>query len=206
MRIRINRRLSILGLGGLILGGTAVLWRGRTPSSVWEAVWPWLVVAGAAAAHELGHAVAAWGVGVRVQGLSLDLFGARMRLAGLLSYGQELVIAAAGPFVSFAAAAIAYPFAARYVGVGVFCGASLVLGGFNLLPVGTLDGGRILRSAVAWRWGDGIAERLLRGVTAVVLTLAWLLCAYGLLRGGQMLTGFALTLCLLGRGTAWETA
>jgi Zn-dependent protease len=175
-----------------------------TAGDLWERLWPWAVILSAAGAHELGHWLAARLLGVEVRGLRLDLLGARMELTGLLSYGQEMAVAAAGPFVNLVCAAMAYPAAAAGMGDGVslLCAASAVLGGINLLPVGTLDGGRILRAGIARRWGDRAAAGALRGTTAVCLGLLWLACAYGLLRGGQLLSGFVFSLCLLWRVAA----
>jgi stage IV sporulation protein FB len=175
-----------------------------TAGELWERVWPWIVILSAAGAHELGHWLAARLLGIEVRGLRLDLLGARMELMGLLSYGQEMAVAAAGPFVNLVCAAMAYPAAAAGAGeaVSLLCAASAVLGCVNLLPVGTLDGGRILRAGIARRWGDRAAAGALRGTTAVCLGLLWLACAYGLLRGGQLLSGFVFSLCLLWRVAA----
>ena len=61
-----------------------------------------LLLAGGAAVwaaliHELGHLAAAVACGVRITGMRLDLFGARLELPGLLSYRQELLVALGGP-------------------------------------------------------------------------------------------------------------
>ena len=198
--VRVSGRLWILLLGVIAAVGIGITRRGETAGAVWSSLWPWAVAATAAVIHEMGHLVAAWGCGVGVRGLSLDVLGARIELSGTLSYGRELLVAAAGPYISLMSAATAYPFAARGgSAAAVFCGASLVLGGVNLLPVGTLDGGRMLSSAVARLWGDRAAVRVLRGTTGVCLGLLWLLSVYGLLRGGGFLSAFAFSLCLLGR-------
>ena len=210
MRIRISRGLGMLCLGTALLGGIAAIRSGASTEAVWAGIWPWMAVLAAAGLHELGHTVAAWGAGVRLCGMKLDLFGARMELSGLLSYGQEMAVAAAGPFASFACAALLYPLAGMGEGrlggamCGTMCISSLILGIVNLLPVGTLDGGRILRAGVARLWGDRAATGVLRGTTVLFLVLLWLVCAYGLLRGGQFLTGFVFSLCLLWRTAAGE--
>ena len=205
--IRVSRGLGILLAAVALTAGLGAFRRGVTAEEAWGTIWPWAVALAAAAAHEAGHWVAAWGVGVPVRGIFLDMLGARMELAGTPSYGQELFVAAAGPFVSLVGAGVAYPLAAAGSGVAeVFFGASLVFGGVNLLPIGTLDGGRMLRCVVASLWGDRAAVGTLRVTTGICLGLLWLLAAYGLLRGSGFLSAFVFSLCLLERAVGGGTA
>jgi Zn-dependent protease len=169
MKLKVSRRVWVFLSGAVFLGIRQI---GRMPPSTGElaaAAASWLTVLCAAGLHELGHLTAAWGCGAEVKGLRLDLFGARMELGGLLSYGQEFFVAAGGPFVSLLCAAVAYPLSLRCGGVrwGEFAGVSLLLGLVNLLPVGTLDGGRMLRSGAALLWGDTAATVLLSATTTV---------------------------------------
>lgn len=200
MRVRISRGAVILLMFTAVMGIAESL-RGGSYGALWERIFPWLVVMVAAGLHELGHALAAWGMGVRLGGMKLDLFGARMELCGMPSYGQELLIAAGGPGMNLLAAALVYPYytARGAAGLSLFLGASVVLAGVNLLPVETLDGGRMLRSGLAWLAGDRIADGVLRGTTGVFLGILWLLAVYALLRNGQMLSLFVFSLCLLMR-------
>ena len=201
MRIRVGRGIWMLGIGVAVMKAVSAVRSGRGADELLAEVWPWLVVMAAAGLHEAGHLIAAWGASARVRGLRVDLFGARMELSGLLSYGQEFFVAAGGPLVSLLCAAISYPLMNLWgwEGVGLFCGASLVLGLVNLLPIGTLDGGRMLHCGVAWFWGEAAATTVLKGTTAVCLGILWLLSVYGLLRAGQMLSLFVFSLCLLTR-------
>jgi len=205
MRIRMARGLGVF-LVGMVLLGAVGLWRwGGDAKALWEYAAPRLadggIVLGAALLHEVGHLVAAWGVGVRVRGIRLDLLGARMELGGLLSYGQELFIAAAGPLAGFLGAALAYPLWAKggMEGAALFSSASAVLSTVNLLPVGTLDGGRMMTCAVSGLWGER-AGRVASQITTMVFAVAlWMVAAYALLRAGQMLSLFVFAACLLGR-------
>ena len=205
MRIRVSRGMVVLLLGVAVLG---VVRAGQEEDyrALWDRVWPWLIVALAAGIHEGGHLIAAWGAGVGIKGMRFDLFGARMELRGLLSYGQELMVAVGGPLASFLSAAVAYPFRALQGGAGVslFFGASLILGGVNLLPVSTLDGGRILGCAIARLIGEGAARIALQVTTGFCLGLLWLLAVYALLRDGQMLSLFVFSFCLLVRSATGE--
>ncbi len=206
MRVRVSRWLLVLTAGAVLMGGITAVRKGITMAELAAGLVPWTAVMAAAVLHELGHITAAWGLGVRVRRLRVDLFGARMELEGLLSYGQEFFTAAGGPLVNFLCAALIYPFAHRgdWPWGSLFLGASLVLGGVNLLPVGTLDGGRMLRSGTAFLWGDRVSTALWRGTTVVFLGLLWLFAVYALLRAGVMLSWFVFSLCLLLRTMAGE--
>lgn len=108
--------------------------------------------------HELGHSVAAQLYGIRVPSITLFLFGGVSRIAAEPgSPGQEFWIAAIGPIVSFALAALFWEIEPLLAWVSPWNGVAaslslmnLALGIFNLIPGFPLDGGRVLR-AVIWR-------------------------------------------------------
>ncbi|MGH2767856.1 MAG: CBS domain-containing protein, partial [Actinomycetota bacterium] len=110
--------------------------------------------------HELGHAFRALKEGMRIEGITLWLFGGVARFSGMFpSAGAEFRIAVAGPLVSLAIVALfaALKWGGEAVGspeplVGIadyLSRINLILVGFNLVPALPLDGGRILR---AWLW------------------------------------------------------
>ncbi len=160
--------------------------------------------------HEAGHIVAARLCGVRLRGLRLDLFGARLGLVGTMSYRRELAVAAAGPLVNVVSAAVMISACAAGTGTvsaylasgergGVFALCSLSLAAVNLLPVRSLDGGRILYCALAPTCGQRVADTVLILGTALCLGSLWVFSVYALLRVGEMLSLFAFSLCLLFR-------
>lgn len=110
--------------------------------------------------HELGHAFRALKEGMRIEGISLWLFGGVARFTGMFpSAGAEFRIAIAGPAVSVVLAAAFGGLALvggrmgwsdAVVGVPRYLGEiNLILVAFNMVPALPLDGGRVFR---AWLW------------------------------------------------------
>lgn len=121
--------------------------------------------------HELGHLLVLLLLGVRVRRLSITAVGAEMEIDRSLSYGGEVLAALAGPLVNLALALTFCRFSRGWV----FAGLNLALCCFNLLPVGRLDGGRVLRCVLAWLLGPEAAwragwwlDRLLTGALAAL--------------------------------------
>jgi Zn-dependent protease len=138
-----------------------------------------LVVAASVLVHELGHALVARRRGVAIAGIELHFFGGAAQMVGMpRTPMDEIVIAAAGPAVSLALAAL-------FFGLGALTGATpllqvaavnLGLGVFNLLPAFPSDGGRILRAWLAQRRGlvaaTDVAVKVSRVVCVGLVVLA----------------------------------
>jgi Zn-dependent protease len=125
-----------------------------------------LIVFASVVAHEYGHALTARRYGVLTRGITLLPIGGVARLDRIPSKPQqELTIAIAGPLVSVGIALVIYaglrltgtPVASADVDVtaGAFLArvmwvnVAIVL--FNMLPAFPMDGGRILRAALAMK-------------------------------------------------------
>lgn len=129
----------------------------------------------AAVCHELGHWLVLRRVGGRIQRLHITVFGAEMQVDDRrISYGGELLAAAAGPVSNLLLAAAIGLLGRWWEPMYLFAGAQLVLGAFNLLPALPLDGGRILWLALAWLTEPYTAQRVLSAVSLAV-SLALLL-------------------------------
>ena len=91
--------------------------------------------------HEAGHCAALFLLGGKIEQVTISLFGIKLQVkeTPILSYGKEFLAIAAGPFVNIAAAFF-YAYNRRFTEAGVM----LSFGVFNLLPVQSLDGGRLL--------------------------------------------------------------
>ena len=132
--------------------------------------------------HELGHTTQARKEGMRIDGITLWMFGGVARFRGNFpSAGAEFRIAIAGPLVSLGLA-IAFAGALFVPGLPgdlgtltallAYVNAALFV--FNLLPALPLDGGRMLRAVLWHRSGDYakgtlIAARIARGLAYVLI-------------------------------------
>ncbi len=136
--------------------------------------------------HELGHALQAQREHVRIEGITLWLFGGVAKLGGgFPSAAAEFRIAIAGPLVSLVLGVLllslhfAAPLPNVIDGVVFWTGSTnLILLVFNLAPALPLDGGRVLRAAL-WRiWHD--FRRATLAAVRVARVLATLLIVGGL--------------------------
>jgi stage IV sporulation protein FB len=153
------------------------------------------------ALHECGHAVVALAKGIPISEITLYPYGGVARLAHRPPDGRtELQIAAAGPLVNLVLALLLIVFTvggALHPGgsltlqfVAILMWANLLLAGFNLLPAFPLDGGRVLRGALAERigWTRATVWAASAGqVTAVVLMVVGVVHDPWLLLGGLLL-------------------
>jgi Zn-dependent protease/CBS domain-containing protein len=144
--------------------------------------------------HELAHALVSQARGIRVQDVTLFLFGgatrARVESRGP---GDEFLIAAVGPLTSGLLAALfgivaglgrnvlSVPLAGT---LGYLAWTNLLLAGFNLVPGFPLDGGRLLRAGI-WK-ATGSLPRATRVASLAGQGVGWLLVAAGV---GWLLAG-----------------
>jgi Zn-dependent protease/CBS domain-containing protein len=137
--------------------------------------------------HELAHALVSQARGIRVQDITLFLFGgatrARVESRGP---GDEFLIAVVGPLTSALLAGLfgivaglgrdvlSRPLAGTF---GYLAWVNLLLAVFNLIPGFPLDGGRLLRSAI-WK-ATGSLGRATRIASVSGQAVGWLLVAGG---------------------------
>jgi Zn-dependent protease/predicted transcriptional regulator len=142
---------------------------------------------GSVLVHEFAHAVVAQARGIRVQDITLFLFGgatrARVESRGP---GDEFLIALVGPLTSGLLAGIFWIVAGLGSDVlsrpltgtlGYLAWTNLLLAAFNLVPGFPLDGGRLLRSAI-WK-ATGSLPRATRIASLAGQAVGWLLVAGG---------------------------
>jgi Zn-dependent protease/CBS domain-containing protein len=163
---------------------------GQTSAEYWTAgVVSAFVFLASLLAHELAHSVVAVRRGVKVEGITLWLFGGVSRFSSETSSpGSQALITFVGPLTSLALGAAFYLVAVA-VGGGAHPGLlaatlswlgyiNIALGVFNLVPAFPLDGGRLLQSLIWLRTGDRL--RATRIAARIGMGFAYLLIAYGL--------------------------
>jgi Zn-dependent protease/predicted transcriptional regulator len=142
---------------------------------------------GSVLVHELAHALVSQARGIRVQDITLFLFGGATR-ARVDARGprDEFLIALVGPLTSGLLAGLfgivaglgsdvlTRPLAGTF---GYLAWTNLLLAAFNLVPGFPLDGGRLLRSAI-WKTTGSLA-RATRIAAAAGQGVGWLLVAGG---------------------------
>ena len=184
---------------------------GRFPEQFpgWSATQYWIVAAGTAIlffasvlAHELSHALVARRFGLKVDGITLFIFGGATSIdSDSRTPREEALIAIAGPATSLAIGVglVAVDFIVEQAQVGALIGwlgiINIALGAFNLIPGFPMDGGRILR-ALLWRLrGDRLVAT--RNAATVGRALGYLLITIGVfiaLQPGGIFNGIWLAL------------
>lgn len=142
------------------------------------------------AVHEMGHALAARYLGVRVHDVVLHVLFGMTRMEPPGSAGREIAIGFAGPVANLACAAALFPLAYDSTDWGAEPPTSLlavtfvvnvVLGGLNLIPAFPMDGGRLLRGFLSLYVGEPRATRaavVVGRILAVVMIVSPLLLGF----------------------------
>ena len=152
----------------------AWIWTSRASRGGWEvglvAVALTLLVFAVVVLHEYGHALTARRFGMPTERMTLWPFGGIASVGNLsCNPRQEIAVAIAGPAVNLVLAGLTYallewglgpnlgrftPLAGAYLWeFGVwFMWSNLILMGFNLIPAFPMDGGRVLRGLLGFKY------------------------------------------------------
>lgn len=151
--------------------------------------------------HEAGHAIAAGRFGCRTRSIVMHAFGGVAAIEDLadLTPRQLLIVALAGPIVSFLLAGLALATHAflpagwvqlssvlSFVGYG-----NAVVGAFNLLPIYPMDGGQAVHAVATMALGQSTRASwvtlVVSSLTSIAVVAGFL--AYGLLWSALIVLG-----------------
>ena len=124
--------------------------------------------------HECGHLAVLHILRKPIRKIRLTVSGAEICMVHGLSYGEELAAAAMGPAVNIFLAGLL----CHVPGMEAAAGMNLILGCFNLLPMESLDGGRILHSVLSILFGAEGGDRIAFLISHAVL---FVVCVVGLI-------------------------
>lgn len=113
--------------------------------------------------HESGHLLMMMFFHVRIRSIRLSLFDTKIVSDEPMTKSQDLWITAAGVLMNFFLAAVCFWFSRR-----LFL-SNLCIGIFNLLPVESLDGGRLLSVLLCKRFSPSVSDRVMRILSFFVL-------------------------------------
>src|SRR5712691_3417466 len=144
--------------------------------------------------HELGHSYVAVRSGLRIESITLFIFGGVAQLGSDPKDGRtEFRMAAAGPLVSLVLAALFYVASGLPLLGGAtravsryLCFINVVVAIFNLVPAFPLDGGRLLRGLLWRRFGRVKATRVAATAGTLFAYFLILTGALSLLRGASV--------------------
>jgi Zn-dependent protease/CBS domain-containing protein len=145
-----------------------------------------MLLFGSVLVHELAHSLVAGARGLRVNSITLFIFGGVSSIAKEpTSSNDEFLVAVVGPLTSFGLAAIFWllgQVVPSGSGIGAIAGylafANLLLGLFNIVPGFPLDGGRVLRSII-WA-ATGNMSRATRVASYIGQAVAFVLIGWGI--------------------------
>lgn len=133
----------------------------------------------AAAFHELGHTAAIVACGKSVRRIKIRPVGFTIEMSEkLLTYNEEIIINSAGPFANILLFLI-FNGAEGYPGLFSFINLALFI--INMLPVGMLDGGKILKAILMKKLRYDTAYRICEALSLFFTLLLWLASVYLLL-------------------------
>ena len=139
--------------------------------------------------HEFGHLLCAIILKIKIKSLELSILGAQIKTAKDPSYIDELIFALGGPLIGLIGFAFTYklslnnldlPFCQNFL--FPFSILSLCLSIFNLIPLSSLDGGRILKCTLCLLFSLDVADKTLRITSFFTLLCLWLLSVYMMIK------------------------
>jgi len=149
----------------------------------------------AALLHEFGHWIFGKSCGIGLKEFQINLLGARlMSDRKIYSYRAELILCVGGPIVNLTTFCLLSLCSLSNPLLCCFRDANLALGLWNLLPIQSLDGGRILENLLCLCLSPHVVSHILRCLSFLTLFSLWSLSVYFLMRFGISVSLFLFSL------------
>ena len=132
--------------------------------------------------HEAGHLAAARILNIDIKSITLSLVGARMECKSTPSYKKELALAAAGPCAGAVLSLFCFLINNDSPPLFYLGAISLALTVFNLIPLPSLDGGRILFCTASLLFPLPVSLKITKLCGFLSLFSLWLLSVYLLIK------------------------
>lgn len=136
--------------------------------------------------HELAHFIAATFIGLKPSHIVLYAFGVNLKLKNTLiySFADEIILYLSGPLLNAIMAIISV----RFIKYGNFWELiywnNLVLFLFNLIPIGPMDGGIIVKKILQRKMGYSKANKIIN-IVSIIMILGLVLFEIFLIRISQ---------------------
>lgn len=148
--------------------------------------------------HEMAHMVAFIAVGYTPQKLSFEMSGIRLtKPAQELSRGKELLVLIAGSGVNLLIFLLLIKTIDKISFFSIFGVTHLVLGIFNLLPLKSFDGGKILFLSLSYFMSESTAYKICAAADFISIFLMLLCSIFMVITSKKSFSLLAITVYLL---------
>lgn len=162
--------------------------------------------------HEAGHLVCAKILKIKIREMVIDIGGAKIYpCSNTYPYSHELLLSFSGPLANLMCALILNLIAkdTLYIHditqgtalgnlsfIQLIYAFSLIQAFLNLIPINSLDGGRILKCTLCILFSQRIGEISVNVTTFIFATIMWILSVYFLLGSGGGISLFVFSICM----------
>ena len=162
--------------------------------------------------HESGHLISAKALKIKIREMVIDIGGAKIYpYSSTYPYANELLLTFSGPLANLITVFILKTFSYKPLYFeNILHGASdsslsfleyayvfsLIQALLNLIPIISLDGGRILQSTLCILFSQKVGEISVKITTLIFAIILWILSVYFLLGSGGGISLFVFSICM----------
>ncbi|MEG0693256.1 MAG: site-2 protease family protein [Oscillospiraceae bacterium] len=148
--------------------------------------------------HELGHIVMFLAVGYTPQKLTFELTGIRLtKPIQELSAGKELLVQLAGSTTNLLIFFFLIKTIESISFLSLFAVTHLVLGVFNLLPLKSFDGGKILELILSFFLCENVTQKICSIADFICIFLMLIVCVFMIITSKNSFTLLMITIYLM---------